>query len=88
MSPWFKKSNLTRQEVAQILEDFLEGRGSALAWDDYTLGMSFEDELLERIRIRCARLGEEFPPDSPNEYCNAYGRKVIRDYIKQLRSLS
>lgn len=82
---WTKKYTLTSQEVAQILEGFLDGRGSPFAWDDYTLGMSFEDKHLEEIQIRCAGLTREFPPNNPNEYCNAQGRDVIRQYIKQLR---
>jgi hypothetical protein len=27
----------------------------------------------------------EFPPDHAGEYCNALGRDVIREYIRQLR---
>jgi len=73
--------------VPQILEDFVEGKGSRWAWDDYTLGMSFEDEYLEEIRIRCVGLSHEFLPDNPNEFCNEQGRNVIRDYVKQLRAL-
>lgn len=84
MSPFVKKYKLSNKEVAQILEDFLEGRGSPLAWDGFTLGMSFDEEVHEEIRIRCLHLGEEFPPDNPKEYCNEKGRNVIREYIKQL----
>ena len=83
-----KKYKLSNQEVAQILEDFLEGRGSRWAWDDYTLGMSFEDKHLEDIRIRCVGLSKEFPPSNPNEYCNEQGRDVLRGFIKQLRTSS
>jgi hypothetical protein len=82
-----KRHELTNKEVAQILEDFLEGRGSRWAWDDYTLGTSFEDKHLEQIRIRCVGLTEEFPPHGPNEYCNEEGRNVIRDCVKELRAL-
>jgi len=80
-----RKHKLINQEVAQILEDFLLGRGRPLAWDGFTLGMSFDNEDHEKIRIRCLRLSEEFPPENPNEYCSEQGRNVIRDYIKQLR---
>ncbi|MGB6875332.1 MAG: hypothetical protein WBD87_04800 [Candidatus Acidiferrales bacterium] len=83
-----KKYKLSNQEVAQILEDFLEGRGSRWAWDDFTLGMSFEDKNLEEIRIRCAGLSQEFPPDNPNEFCNEQGRDVIRGYVQQLKALN
>jgi len=81
-----RKHKLSNQEVAQILDDFLIGKGSDWAWDDFTSGMSFEDEQLEKIRLRCAGLGDEFPPDHRSEFCNEQGRRVIRDYIDQLRA--
>jgi hypothetical protein len=86
MSPFVEKYNLSNQEIAQILEDFLAGRGRPLAWDGFTLGMSFDNDEQEKIRLRCLRLSEEFPPEQPNEYCNERGRDVIRDYIRQLRA--
>ncbi len=85
MTLWAKKYKLTNEQVAQILEDFLKGAGSRFAWDDFTLGMSFQDEYLEKIRKRCARLSQEFPPGNRNEYCNEQGRNVIREYVKELR---
>jgi hypothetical protein len=81
-----KTTNLSKQQVAQILEDFLEGRGSRWARDDCTLGMSFEDKYLEEIRQRCIGFSREFPPGNPNEYCNEQGFAVIRDYNNQLRA--
>jgi hypothetical protein len=86
MAPWAKKYKLARHEVAGILEDFLRGTGRPLDWDGFTLGMSFEDESLERIRLRCLGLSEEFPPEKPGEYCNQQGRDIIRSYIVELRS--
>jgi hypothetical protein len=77
---------MSNREVAKILEDFLEGTGNPPAWDGFTLGMSFEDERLEQIRIRCAGLSQEFPPNAPNEYCDEQGRDVIRGFIRELRS--
>jgi hypothetical protein len=79
------KRKLGNEVVAQILEDFLEGRGNPLAWDGFTLGRSIDNPQLEEIRLRCAGLSQEFPSDSPSEYCNEQGREVIRGYIKQLR---
>ena len=81
-----KNYKLSNEGVAQILQDFLEGGGRSYSWDDFTLGMSFDDENLERIRLRCVQLYREFPPEHPKEYCNARGREVIRDYIQQFRN--
>lgn len=85
MVPWKKKYNLSYEEVGQILQNFLDGKGRPLAWDGFTLGASFEDRLLERVRIRCAGLSQEFPSNNPHEYCNEQGREIIRDYIRKLR---
>lgn len=79
------RRSLGNQEIAQLLEDFLEGRGHPLAWDGFTLGSKFDDERLEQIRVRCAGLSEEFPAEKAGEYCNEQGRDVIRRYIVELR---
>ena len=39
MSPWQNKNRLTKNEVAKILEDFVEGTGSPYSWDGFTLGI-------------------------------------------------
>jgi hypothetical protein len=83
-----KKYKLSNQEAAQILEDFLDGKGSQWTWDDFTLGMSFEDKRLEDIRNRCVGLSKEFPSNNPNECCNEQGRDVLRGYIEQLKTAS
>lgn len=86
MSPWMRSSKVSRLEVAQILQNFLDGTGKPMAWDGFTLGMSFDDDYLDRIRIRCARLSEEFPPAVSSEYCGEQGREIIRNYIRELRN--
>lgn len=72
-------------EVAQILEDFIEGRGSPRAWDDFLSVTDVADERLEEIQRHCNLLSEEFPPDKPGRYCSEQGRDVIRRYIAELR---
>jgi hypothetical protein len=82
-----RKSVVSRQDVVEVLEDFLCGSNvGKLSWDGFTLGASLNDEVLEGIRLRCAALGEEFPPGTPDEYCNEQGREVIRGYIVRLRT--
>jgi hypothetical protein len=67
------------------LENFLQGSGSSWEWDDFTLSLSFQDPTLEAIRQRCAGLGKEFPPGSPDKYCGEGGLKVLQSYISELR---
>lgn len=86
MTAYMRKYKLTYEEVAQVLENFIEGKGGPWAWDGFTLGMSFDDNYLEDIRKRCVGLSEEFPPQNPHEYCNEQGRGVIRGFIAELRS--
>ena len=81
-----RRDKLTYEEVAQVLEDFLEGRQDRWSWDGFTLGMSFEDPYLEAIRVRCEGLDAEFPPNKPHHYCSEEGVDVLREYIRQLRS--
>lgn len=85
MSPWQDKYRLTKNDVAQILEDFVEGKGNPSSWDGFTLGMTLDDRYLDHIRKRCLGLSEEFPPSSRHEYCNSQGIEVMRSYIRELR---
>jgi len=86
MHAWKAKLQLSRQDVAKILEDFLEGKGRAFDWDDFISGPPITDCSLEEIRVRSSGLCEEFPPDTPNKYCSEQGIQILRDYIKQLRA--
>jgi hypothetical protein len=76
---------LGRLEVAQILEDFLEGTGGRWAWDDFISVGEVADERSKQIQRHVNLLSEQFPPEKPGEYCNEKGREVIRRYIAELR---
>ena len=80
------KHDLTREEVAELIERFVDGGGGVWDWDDFTSGMTFEDTRLREIQARCTRLWIEFPPTVETSYTNAEGIKVLRDYIKELRA--
>lgn len=70
-------------EVAEALEAFLNGAGHDRAWDEF-LGEPIDDPALDAIRIRCARLPEEFPPTERGQFCSAAGIDVVRGYLRQL----
>jgi len=42
----------TREEVAQYIENFVEGRGGEWDWDDFT-SVRIKDPHLDRIRRQC-----------------------------------
>jgi hypothetical protein len=76
---------LTRLEVAELLEGFLDGTGGPWDMDDFTTGMTFKDKRLQEIQVRCANLWHEFPPLRETSYTNEQGIQVMRDYINELR---
>lgn len=80
-----KPIKLTRQEVARILEEFIDGTGGPHDWDDF-MSFPIEDDNLERIRLRCSGLDSKFPPDQKGRFCNEVGLAVIQTYVAELRS--
>jgi hypothetical protein len=74
----------SKEEVATILEEFIEGRGGKWNWDDFVF-VDIDDPELDRIRERCDLLSHEFPPDAPGQYCSDRGVEVIRNFIAELR---
>jgi len=79
-----KKYKRSRNQVADLLDSFLGEENGWKAWDAF-LSCPLEDENLETIRIRCANLEREFPPDIDGQFCNDKGIEVIRAYIAELR---
>ncbi len=74
----------SRREVADIIENFLNGRSGERDWDDF-ISVPIRDEELNQIRLRCAALPEEFPAYRSDEYCSNAGREVLKNYATELR---
>ena len=72
----------TRQEVAEILQAFLDGTLSDAAWDDF-VSIEIADPLLDAIRKRCETLYDEFPP-APGERSSLDEQRVIRELAEQV----
>jgi hypothetical protein len=80
------KPELTREEVAQLLQGFVDGSGGDWDWDDFALGMTFTDKRLQEIQKRVRELSFEFPPLIKTSFTNEEGIKVIHDLIRELRA--
>ena len=80
-----KRYKRTPAEVADLLEAFLSATGDPGA-SDTLISFPLEDEELEKIRVRCAKLDSEFPPETKGHFCGEKGLQVIRSYISQLRA--
>jgi hypothetical protein len=74
----------TKDEVAKLIENFVNGSGGPWDWDDF-ISVRVADEELEAIRIECVRTQSEYP-GGPNQWCNEQGLEVLRSLAEQLRS--
>ncbi len=79
-----KPHNLTKEDVADEIEAFLNGAGGAYDWSDFCT-FTIADPELDKIRARCAQLDIEFPPEKSGEYCGSEGIRVLRSYVEYLR---
>ena len=75
---------MSRVELAEAIESFLEGSGSPWLWDDLARARLESKELVQ-IRDRCVALDAEFPPTEPGHFCGAEGLAVLKEYARQLR---
>jgi hypothetical protein len=69
---------LTRDEVAKIIDDFIEGRSAAWDWDDF-ICVEIKDPGLERIRLLAAEVPE-------GAYGTDEGKAELRRLADTLRS--
>jgi hypothetical protein len=82
-----KKVDLTREQVAVTIQNFLDGSGGQWDWDDF-LSFQIADPRLEEIRERCNGLSEEFPATEAGHYCGPGGVELMRRFISELRQES
>lgn len=86
-------ARLTKAEVANIIEHFVDGTGGGWDWDDFT-SVRIEDPELDAIRQRCCDLQAPTVPAnviglrSPkvNTYCGPEGFDEMRRMVTVLRS--
>jgi hypothetical protein len=72
----------TSQEVAEIIERFLDGTGGRWDWDDFC-SLRIDDPALDAVRIRCVDLHDEDP--DPFQYCGPSGTETLRGLVSSLR---
>lgn len=74
----------TPDEVAQVIEDFLQGRGRPTDWDDF-LTLSTGSPQLERVRQLCSESCDCYPPTRRGEWCSDEGKRVLARVAADLR---
>ena len=78
-------TSMTRQEVAKIIEDFIEGTGDTYDWGDF-LDVRIREPELEVVRRDCTTIPERFPQKNPpGGFCNEAGVDYLRGIARRLR---
>jgi hypothetical protein len=63
---------MTRREIADVIDAFLDGTGGERDWNDFT-SVYLDDPELDAVRQRCVDIRDEFPPKHERRYCGDEG---------------
>ncbi len=80
-----KRNHISPVEMADIIERFIERKSAEWEWDDF-ISSPINDPSLDKIRIHCSQLHNEYPSTKSGEYTNEKGLEILRQYIQQLRT--
>ena len=75
----------TKPEVADIIENFLDGAGGKWDWDDFCY-FSITDPYLDSVRIQCSELSLNCPTTEKGHYCSQAGFEIMRELVAKLRA--
>jgi hypothetical protein len=76
---------MTKLEVANLVESFVNGTCGPWEWDDF-VSMKHEDPGIEAISLHCGRIPEQFPSSQENHYCSEEGVAALKQIALLLRS--
>jgi hypothetical protein len=79
-------TTMTYGEVADTLEEFVDGRSGQWDWDGYMSATFFTDPYLKEVQQRMINLSDEFPAQKGSGFCSPEGLAVIRRYVEDLRA--
>jgi hypothetical protein len=74
----------TRLEVADIIEQFLNGTGGEWDEDDFC-SHRIRDLELDSVRLRCTGLRDIYPSTNKEHYCSDAGSEIMRAMVTELR---
>lgn len=78
-----KEVDLSRNEVAEIILSFVEGRSKGYEWDDF-LTFPIRDPKLDAIRKRCIDVEDDYPRTHSREWTSPEGSDVLRRMAMEL----
>ncbi len=74
----------THSEVAEIIDRYLTEKGNETEFGDF-LSYQIKDPELEKIRRKCRKLIDEYPPDIERRCTNKQGEELLKVLVNQLR---
>jgi hypothetical protein len=77
---------MSYNEMADVIERFVEGMSAPWEWEEYFLAAKYDDALLRYVQQRVLAVSFEFPPGAEGGYTNSEGFAVLRSLADQLRS--
>jgi hypothetical protein len=81
-----RSNRRTPDDVADFIENFLDGKGDEWDWDGF-ITLPIHDPELDRIRMRCADLPDALPPGKGEVYCSEQGVAEMRGMVERLRAM-
>ncbi len=76
--------DMTREEVADLIDRFLDGTCGPYDWDDFT-SVRLGDPELEVARQACVEVNWKYPSGRSTGYRSAEGRAELRSIAAELR---
>jgi hypothetical protein len=76
-------ADITKGELARLINSFLDGSCGKWDWDDFTSVRQHDPEI-EKLRLRLINMRDEYPPSNPTEYCSEEGRRVMAAIAESL----
>jgi hypothetical protein len=73
-------------EMADIIERFVEGKSAPWEWEEYFQTGKYEDPFLRQAQRRVLTVSFEFPPGAEGGYTNSEGLAILRGLVDELRS--
>lgn len=86
----FKKSvdsapDPTREEIIQIITNFLEDKSSGYEWDDFTT-FPLKAPELEKIRRDCYEVYCQYPSGRRDKWCSDKGIERLKEILLKVKS--
>lgn len=86
----FKKSvdstpDPTREEIIQIITNFLEDKGDDYEWDDFTT-IPLKTPELEKIRRNCYEVYCQYPSGRRDKWCSDKGIERLKEILSEVQS--